>query len=251
LAKFIKQVTVTGADDTTDIKTLLGITRAYPFVEFGILISQKQQGNCRFPSMDWLMHLMEASLPYRYGQPFNLNLSAHLCGAWLRQLCLGHTTIWDVSEPWLSVFKRVQLNFHGEPHRIDDSFYPVLLQGGKKQYIFQMDGVNNHLLAKALYHRVNAVPFFDRSHGSGTLPDDWPKPILDLYCGYAGGLSPENLAGQLDKMSFVVERRHIWIDAETHLRSNNDYHFDIDKVVRFVEIAKPYTLKSKAEALRR
>ena len=84
--QFIKQVTVTGADDTTDIKELLGIAQAYPFVEFGLLISKKRQGTNRFPSMDWLMHLMEATLPYRYGQSFNLRLSGHLCGGWLRQL---------------------------------------------------------------------------------------------------------------------------------------------------------------------
>ena len=240
--QFIKQVTVTGADDTTDIKSLLGIAQAYPFVEFGLLISQKQQGTNRFPSMDWLMHLMEAVLPYRYGQPFNLKLSAHLCGRWLRQLCLGHTVVWDAGTPWLSVFQRIQLNFHGEFHPVVDKFYPALLQGGKKQYIFQMDDVNNQLLPRAIYHGVNAVPLFDLSHGSGTVPDNWPKPLLDLYCGYAGGLSPDNLVEQVGKISSIVKRRHIWIDAETHLRSEDGRTFDVDKVIKFLEIAKPWVV---------
>ena len=36
------------------------------------------------------------------------------------------------------------------------------------------------------------------------------------------------------------------IDAETHLRSNNDQQFDIDKVVRFLGIAKPYIINPSA-----
>jgi hypothetical protein len=31
-----------------------------------------------------------------------------------------------------------------------------------------------------------------------------------------------------------------WIDAETHLRSDGDRQFDLAKVRRFLEAAKPY-----------
>jgi hypothetical protein len=53
-----------------------------------------------------------------------------------------------------------------------------------------------------------------------------------------GGLSPDNLEEQLLKLDEVVGSDTIWIDAETHLRSNGDEIFDLEKVKQFLEVAK-------------
>ena len=88
--------------------------------------------------------------------------------------------------------------------------------------------------------KIFAVPLFDLSGGAGILPESWPKAKGE-YCGYAGGLSPENLEEQLEKIKCVVdEDQKIWIDVETHVRSSDDKQFDLDKVRKFLEISKRY-----------
>ena len=57
--KIIRVVTVTGADNSIRPEELVPIAKDYPFVEFGILLSKKQQGGKRFPSRDWLEELLE------------------------------------------------------------------------------------------------------------------------------------------------------------------------------------------------
>ena len=58
--------------------------------------------------------------------------------------------------------------------------------------------------------------------------------------GFAGGLSPENVASQIEKIQIVTGGADFWIDAETHLRSADDRQFDLTRVRRFLEAAKPY-----------
>jgi phosphoribosylanthranilate isomerase len=106
-----------------------------------------------------------------------------------------------------------------------------------------MDGVNDQLLHWARSQGIDAVPLFDLSGGAGILPEQWPEPIEGVYCGYAGGLSPENVAEQLEKIEAVTPNARIWIDAETHVRSNGDQLFDLEKVRRFLEVTRPWVEK--------
>lgn len=240
MKQFIKQVTVTGADDSIHPDTLLGLSVVYPFLEFGILVSKNNVGSPRFPSRHWLEELRKAKL-------YGVNLSMHLCGSWVRSLCLGDGVIF---KNWISayfgMFNRIQLNFHGQHHRIGAGFKFIgALRGLNLPIIFQLDGENNHLYKFACDNGIRAYPLYDLSGGAGVLPSNWFKP-QGSYCGYAGGLSPGNLQRQLGKLSSIVGNTPIWIDSETHLRSNNGQQFDIDKVVHFLEIAKPYIVNPSA-----
>jgi hypothetical protein len=68
------------------------------------------------------------------------------------------------------------------------------------------------------------------------LAKEWPKPLEDVLCGYAGGLGPDNIEAQLELISKAVGNREIWVDMETHVRSNDDQRFDLDKVEKVLEI---------------
>ena len=74
------------------------------------------------------------------------------------------------------------------------------------------------------------------------LPERWDHPLAKtaIPCGFAGGLSPENVASQIEKILPVVGETPFWIDAETHLRSDDDRRFDLERVRRFLEEARPY-----------
>jgi phosphoribosylanthranilate isomerase len=100
----------------------------------------------------------------------------------------------------------------------------------KKEVIFQFDGVNELLLKTAIQKELNCSTLFDLSHGAGVLPESWPKPIEGLRCGYAGGLSPDNVEQQIEKLHSLVGDYFLWIDMETHIRSDSDSKFDLDKV---------------------
>lgn len=244
MRKILKQVTVTGADDSIDYYSLYSISKKYPFVEWGILLSKNSEGYNRFPTWKWIERLITEKHP-------TVNLSGHLCGSWVRDIINGGNIFLDTHRELTYGFNRFQLNFHGEllnalyPERYIKSLQ-YLTYIKHQQIIFQADGVNQKLynLARSIYGQqngINAVMLYDLSGGNGVLPDKWQEPIGG-YCGYAGGLSPENLKENLDKLCDIVGDTPIWVDAETHLRSNNDKQFDLDKVVKFLEIAKPYVL---------
>lgn len=234
--KIIRRVTVTGADDSIRPEALVPIAKEYPSVEFGILLSKKQQGNKRYPSRDWWEEL------YALWREENLVLSGHLCGEWVRKLCLGMPSFFEEFGYTWKMFSRFQLNFHTEPHAVDSQKLSDLIRRYLRDMpiIFQMDGVNDGIFY-SLYARwgISVFSLFDQSGGTGLLPGEWPKQPLNQYCGYAGGLSPDNIQEEMEKISRVTTS-HIWIDAETLLRSENDKVFDLEKVRRFLEAAEPW-----------
>ncbi len=230
----LKIVTVTGADDSIEPIELCKISEEYPFVEWGILLSKSSMGGVRFPSYNWLGKLADME---------RLPLSGHICGRWVRDICDGGHEICTDMNYILPIFKRFQLNFHSYLHRIKSAraFIGSLksLSIEHQQIILQFDDVNNVLLDVVKEGGVDAVPLFDLSGGAGVLPARWKEPVGG-YCGYAGGLSPNNLQAQLEKLEPIVKEHPIWIDAETHLRSMNDTVFDLGKVRQFLETASSW-----------
>jgi len=233
----LDRVTVTGADNSIHPKDLVDLSNRFPFVEWGILLSKSQEGSKRFPTVEWIDRLLElAALEF----PAGVTLSGHLCGSWVRDLCRGGNSF-SIDRPGLAhCFDRLQLNFHAEAHEINpDAFVAGLRNLEPEQgYIFQFDDVNNALMDAARLAGIQAAPLFDTSGGAGVLPGSWPKPVAD-YCGYAGGLSPDNLEEQLDRIAAVTPGARIWIDVETHVRSGHDAQFDLGLVERFLDRAAP------------
>jgi hypothetical protein len=235
--KFLTRVTVTGADDSVSVQDLQDIQARYPFVEFGILFSKSQCGAPRHPSDNWLK-----ALAHHGGK---LRLAGHLCGQYATDFLYG-----DLRFPrefgrnlWLK-FGRWQINTHGELHDYDS--YRLLdaidsLAEKKQSVIFQYDRVNISMIKDIIgYDPENVQVLFDLSHGTGTLPKEWPTLDLGVPVGFAGGLSPDNLASQIDKIHTASAGNNSWIDVETHLRSQNDALFDLEKVARFLEVAQPF-----------
>lgn len=242
--KLLNKVTVTGADDSTDISKMIEIQQKYPFVEWGILLSKKyslKNGVNRFPSKEWLNKLMNSA--------GKLNLSGHICGAWVEETLLGNfPEFGQVHGNFTDNFARFQLNTHAEPHKVDSDKLPHVLNSRREKaqsIIFQLDGVNDIMCPMWKRNHRNISGLFDLSHGAGILPSKWPHPLPGAYCGYAGGLSPDNVVHQMGKIIEVCKDRKddvIWIDAETHLRSDGDRVFDLDKVVAFLENSKQFVI---------
>jgi hypothetical protein len=234
MEKFLSCVTVTGADDSVSIQDLQNIQARYPFVEFGILFSKSRCDTPRYPSCNWLKTLAQ------HGG--NLHLAGHLCGQHVTDFLYGDLRFSREfgRNLWLK-FGRWQINTHGELHDYDP--YRLLdaidsLADKKQSVIFQYDGVNTSMIKDIIgYDPENVQVLFDLSHGSGTLPKVWAALDLGVPVGFAGGLSPDNLASQIEK---IKSTNSTWIDAETRLRSQNDALFDLEKVARFLDVAQPF-----------
>lgn len=226
----ITKVTITGADDSVSPMDLYHLQNEFPFAEFGILLSRKQYGNNRFPSREWIVELIT-------DKHLGINLSGHLCGAYVREFLKGDTKFFGELPVDPFVFDRFQINTHAEPHEFNTLELTRWLTGSPTgTYIFQWDGVNDENISKLLFNTRTQI-LFDLSHGAGLLPKEWPNPMINIPCGYAGGLSPDNLKEQIERIEALVGEKEIWIDMETHVRSNNDQQFDLTKVRKCLEIA--------------
>jgi hypothetical protein len=231
----ITKVTITGADDSIVPKSLVDLSGKYAFVEWGILVSRKHFGIYRFPGMDWLKELCKLWIRN------DMKLSCHLCGEYVRDLAKGgKQAINELGYMW-DMFERVQINFHTIPHEFSPKLFDILMSYPEKEFIFQYDAVNDHIVEKAKDSGVdNCSILFDTSGGKGILPEAWPAPPEWINCGYAGGISPDNIKTQMILIEDTVGRTKTWIDMETHVRSDNDARFDLGKVEQCLKIADEF-----------
>lgn len=234
----IKHVTLTGADDTVKPGQLFELSSKYPFVEWGILLSRNRQGLPRFPSKNWLMELLTEKTPGP------LNFAGHLCGGFVRELLLGESAFINEIGPVWGLFDRIQINTHGQTHAFNlEALNDILSRYPEKEFIFQYDNRNVELFLQVTEKNKNVSALFDRSHGAGVLPDEWPAPLPGVKCGYAGGLSPVNIAAQLDRLALELPPdMEIWVDMETRLRSSDDRYFELQKATSVLETCAPRIL---------
>ncbi len=257
----LDRVTITGADDTVDINELVLLTDDFPFVEWGVLLSQSRMGQPRYPTFNWIKRLLEAKnayivnkiehMPGKWvGQTAKLfNLSGHLCGRWVRDI--ENEGIFSIrgalakEQCWGRGWNRFQINWGSRGAKLDlnqmHSAYSGLtlmsdIPSNHFQFILQcpdgdcgvLDSVRRHLADLDF----DAVPLFDGSGGKGKIPSEWPKPWTP-YSGYAGGLTPENLEVQYEEIARRVGLSRIWIDAESGVRDDRN-RLDLAKVRSFL-----------------
>ncbi len=234
----IQLVTLTGADGSIDPKQLIELSKKYPFVEWGILVSGKRFGTNRFPSLEWMARLHDLISMY---SDVKVNLSCHLCGQYVRDLLMGNfKEMSDKLSYLLEMFQRIQVNTHGQPHTYSAKFFDFVRGYSDKEFILQYDQANYHLLVDAVRAVRNVSTLYDMSHGAGTLPAQWPNSHVLVKNGYAGGLGPDNVEQEIHRIANVTMGRDVWIDMETKVRSNGDELFDLDKCKTVLDLALPF-----------
>ncbi len=268
----LTRVTITGADDGTDIKDLIEISKKYPFVEWGILFSPTRnlENQPRYPSHNWIREFLH------YTANTKINKSAHLCGGYTSDfLETGKNTLIDKHFNLLGWFDRWQLNFNARKNIPHEDFIKWLATDNfistRKPLILQLNE-NNRIVTNPIiaisreseafkgparavyppfYHHIQFL--YDASGGTGKTIEKIEPVMYGHLTGYAGGLNPENLQECLDKIVDAHKgssiEPHVWVDTESGVRTPacnsalpNATVLDLDKVVKFLEIAKPYTL---------
>lgn len=238
--KFIRKVTITGLDIYSNRQHLLALQREFPFVEWGILLSNSKAGkDNRYPPIEWISETLSSGL----------NLSGHLCGQWARDAAFGGDQFVSEYSDWLKKFQRIQLNVSGLLSNIgQDTIGTEFFYRGVEHIKGPRPIIQIRQLYKFLLPLIDEVDFlFDCSGGKGVLPNNWPdavswfdEPIKLNNCGYAGGLNPDNLVSQIESMEKAASGMPVWIDVESGVRTNEV--LDFEKVLFFLQAAEPYVI---------
>lgn len=231
----LKRVTITGADDSTDISQLMDLSTEFPFVEWAILVSRAQEGGFRFPSRRWITDFCVAA----EDSAVPVHISTHICGRFVRELLVGKLN-WNDVPVCLDVGERAQINTHAEEHQYGPGLIACMEARRHKEFIFQLDGVNEHLTGVVSEGGFSVSGLYDTSHGAGILPSGWPSRTGLLWYGYAGGLGPENVAEQLPIIEMAAGGLQYWIDMERRVRTDDDRALDMAKVRPVLEQAKMF-----------
>ena len=224
----IKYCSITGIDDFVDTENLSVIAKKYPFVEWAVLLLPECSSQPRFPTEGWIRDFAKKHR--------GTNIAMHLCGQAFLDFIDGKAEILKL----MSGFGRIQLNL--EFGDMDEKFDPSVLAVRVKdspqwEFIIQY-GRNRESFLSLLKDVPNHSVLFDESAGRGRSPSSWHSPLNGHFCGYAGGLTPENLEQNLALISRAAGDLTTWIDMESGVRTDN--RFDLEKARRILEIAKAY-----------
>lgn len=224
-------VTISGADDEVPYPELLALSREFPFVEWGLLMSENRAGTARYPSRRWLLGLGNTAATALHHGTIRMNLSAHFCGDVARAALAGRLHPFPVIER----VQRIQVNGYEPPSPGVVKFarrmpsYEVILQARDERSV--------SLAVADIDEMSDASVLFDPSGGTGTEADRWPVPPAGIHMGFAGGITPKNVDLMLGE---IVCGRPYWIDMESGVRTED--HFDLTKVRAVLEKCAPHVV---------
>lgn len=232
----LTRITITGADDAVDPNDLMDLSAGFPFVEWALLNSPKRYGTSRYPSVEWVHRFAACAAVAR------VRWAMHLCGEASRRAIAGCSDAFEVYAV-VGELQRVQLNGFG-------SYRMPMLRLAESMpntdWIMQVQdwGPMHHAGELEKLH-PNVVALWDRSGGRGIGPGpdrwfEWPWPTSSCpRLGYAGGITVDNIARASEQVTrFMHVDGATWLDLESGART--DDQFDLDKVRRILELAKPF-----------
>lgn len=210
-------ITFTGIDERTDLIKVIELSNKYP-VEWGILFSKNNTGKSkRYPSLEYIIRFFNIK---------NLKLSAHICGSYSNQILEKEESI-DISDFLSDYFDRVQINIADGESDVRSQIFPERADKfaktirAKKAIIQCLSDFPESTIVDWLY---------DTSGGAGIENNNWDNGAenTNAFCGYAGGISPDNITRVLNKINKIHPKdKPYWIDMESMVRT--DEWLDLDK----------------------
>ena len=250
----IRTITCSDPREDTSIEELLDFMNKNPMVEIAVQATPSKitVGTAR---SKWFERLLRGVR----NNPRPLNLAMHVNQEYCDYMCRG--LIPDDLLSWFftscpngkPVIKRWQLNFSGsKTETIDYAELARLIKDmGDREFIMQHDGSQSsglHLLRlRACMTEPTYSVLYDKSSGNGVSPERWNRPYPGVYTGYAGGLRPENVSAELDRISTVAGRdKTVWVDAEGGLKVPGTKTFSVDRAQVYVNAVMQWQRKNLA-----
>lgn len=247
----LKYVTLTGADEKTNISELKELSKEFPFVEWAFLLSNDGKSDRpRYPSLGWIAYAISE---------LNLcNVSIHLCGSIVSEYVYGVRNLKDLT--WSG---RVQLNLPKYINLNSTMFIinlrTLLTINPNIKFILQHNDINSELISNILNrvefkNRDNLQILRDCSGGHGVREESWevPQNLPErTFYGFAGGIGPQSVEADLATLAPLVGDKETWIDMESKIRKRWGYTegsksietniLDLDACRTVLKIAQKYT----------
>lgn len=224
----LERISLTGADDKVSLAALAKLSAQYPFVEWALLYVPHNEGAPRNPSRAWRQAFFRAQL-----RGYS---AVHLCGRQAFEELLMGTLPAEIL-----LADRLQLNINARKQDFTDAevlaVFRKSLDLGPDIILQYHEGTATVIreflreLPSSVLRRVHIL--MDESKGTGkVLSAASPPPRLEqMYCGFAGGLAPDNMDWALSLMEQGAKL--YWADMESGIRTDNE--FDINKARRVLE----------------
>lgn len=239
-----KTITITGVDQSIhlqEFRATLDLSDEFPFVEWGILLSESRAGTPRY--MPHEMLIGRIAIAATCGKRPSPRFAVHACGRMARQiveegerllLLRGFWQIMSIACRSLSSWPRLQMN--GIPTTPAAWMQEPILGNLMGKWILQAKTVDE-VKALAGASLPNGKPLgahadvlFDPSGGRGVsaigeireLAAWVAKEKPPVRIGFAGGLGPNNIEQALDATSALED---FWLDMESGVRT--DDRFDL------------------------
>lgn len=247
--RFLSRVTFSGVDKSCDLQSLADFAAEHPHCEFAVLANSGVEGTRpRYPSLDWIERLVHR-LP-------KSQLAAHLCGSYAADLLKGKPKL---PAFLTSEFARVQINLPDGlkycPIGTENSFSSLKELDARLRETFHAQPeiiwqvrnfasaflLNGLLAAGSGHNHISCL--FDESGGTGRVSSVFP-PISSIHkhtllcgVGYAGGISPMNVAWMVQRIRehafayagpkpeeslLLLRSTPVWIDMESGVRAQTD-----------------------------
>jgi hypothetical protein len=203
-------LTFTGVDSAESIPAMRALSARYP-IEWGVLFDPGRRGEVLFPDAAVRDAIARAGV----------RLSVHVCGDIATAIVLGRNPAVQFAG-----FSRLQIN-HGRAGSTAEQ-----IRNGRDFAARQ--GMRAVLQCQGAFPQEEGVDWlFDVSFGTGAAPREWPPlSASQPFCGYSGGLGPNNVRGRLASAP-VAAGVSYWIDMESGVRTEG--RFDTAKCAAVCE----------------
>ncbi len=241
----LKFITCSGANEHTDIERLVNLCTDYSLSEIGIQVSGRK-ASFSLPRYWWIKALQY----YIEREPMNVRIALHLNEDWVESFCrgeippeLGHFL--KMKDYYGNPFvKRVQLNFKIGREKTPDvkTLLATMNEFPRHHFILSYNESNADIIQQIYQTGFKFDCLYDGSFGGGIMPDCRPAPVFkNILQGYAGGLSPENVTAELDKIGAVTPES-FYIDAQGKLE-DVDGHLSLEKCEAYLKEAYAWAYK--------
>ena len=252
----LKYITCSDPREFNDIHDIVKLGQLSPRVEIAIQAHPSKMSP-GMPRYQWTQELMQLVKGLQFYNSRNINLAVHVNKEWCAEICKTGKFPAELQTilsqrytlfPCKTVIGRIQLNIPADavPKADVDNMIQLFDENRDYKFIIQYNRNTEDLVKKIRY--FSYVPFstlYDASGGRGISPGTWREPVfVSGDQGYSGGMSPENVAENLDKISAVVPfGRDVWIDAEGKLKT--DDKFDIGRAQQYIMNAENWLARQK------
>lgn len=246
----LSTIVLSGANEHTDAQAIISLCKNCSYLaELGIQVS----GEKAYYSSGrywWLQLLCHLATP-------DINIALHLNKDWVEDFCAGKIppeleTFLALSHPDGSPkIKRIQLNFKIGREKKPDLYtlLSTMKRYARHDFILSYNDSNQDFIRQIRESgfKIGAL-LYDSSFGEGIAPSKRPAPVFnDVYQGYAGGLSPDNVVAELEKIDTVVPPgKSFFIDAEGKLKGE-DGHLSLEKCKIFLTRAYAWAWDHSAD----